>query len=687
MSGPAAILDIQDLHVSYAAPGGNLRVLRGVNLAIAPGETVGLVGESGSGKSTLAFAVMRYLAGNARIERGRVDFEGEDLLALPENRLQRLRGRRIGMVYQDPNTALNPSLKIGEQVAEAPCHHDGLSPTAAWDKAAGLLDMVRLPDPSFMMGKFPHEISGGEKQRALIAMAFACRPSLLVFDEPTTALDATTAAGILDLIRGLQAETGTAVLYITHDLGIVARIARRVSVIYAGEIVEAGPADAVLTRPRHPYTRALMASVPNPFRAGERRRLKSFAGLAPDLRAPPPGCIFQSRCPFVEEACRTGIMRLSGPDTHRDSCRRTEARVLPLPRAGPRRPDTRRPAEGKVVLDIRDLKVRYRRSFLLHRLLGRPPEIVHAVNGVSFVVRAGETLGLVGESGCGKSTLARALVGLERADGSLRLDGRAVPLGPRMDRAYRAQVQIVFQNPDLSLNPRQSVGEIVGRPLRLLRPGEAVERRVAELLERVNLPQGYARRYPHQLSGGEKQRVALARAFSPFPRVVICDEITSGLDVSVQAAIVNLLAELQDEFGTAYLFISHDLNVVRHIADRVAVMYLGRFVEEGDGERLFAPPYHPYTEALLSAVPVPEPTLSARQVRLEGPLPSPKNPPPGCPLNTRCPRKLGARCDTEEPTLREVGPGHRLACHIDLKALKAVPPIWQEAREGETSSA
>ena len=685
MSGGAdgAGLAVRGLSVGYRTARGLLRVLDGVDLSIPPGTVVGLVGESGSGKSTLAYAIVRYLSDNARVLGGSVTLDGEELLEATDRRLRELRATAIGMVYQDPAAALNPTLRLGEQLTEGLRHHERLGRRAAAARGKRLLDMVRLPDPEFIMRRYPHEGSGGEKQRVLIAMAFAARPRLLVFDEPTTALDATTAAGILDLIRGLQEETGVAVLYITHDLGNVARVAQRVNVIYAGRVVEEGHVDDVLRRPRHPYTRILMASVPNPYRGGERRRLTSFAGLPPDLVSPPAGCIFQDRCPFAEDRCRTDPVRLPGAGEHRAACLRDEetaGRPLAPQSASAVAGDAR--AAGEPLLEVTGLGVEYGRRSLAEQILRVPPERVHALTDVDLAVGRGETVGLVGESGCGKSTLARTLVGLVSFRGTIRMGGTQVRTPADMHALYRRAVQIVFQHPDLSLNPRMTVGKIVGRPMQLYEKltGKELDRRVAGLLEEVRLPARYARRRPHELSGGEKQRVAIARAFGPKPSLVICDEITSGLDVSVQASILNLLADLQDRLGTAYLFISHDLNLVQHFADRIVVMYLGRVVElrAAAGDRL-VPPFHPYTEALLSAVPVPEPGLESRRVRLEGPLPSPKDPPPGCCFTTRCPRRLGPECDARRPSLVEAGAGHRLACHIPLPDLAAAPPIWRRA--------
>jgi len=680
MSAPRG-LEIEALSIGYRTEHGTLHVLRDIDLSIGPGETVGLVGESGSGKSTLAYAIVRYLSANAVVLGGTVRFQGEDLLAAGEERLRQLRGGPIGIVYQDPATALNPTLRLGEQLIEGLVEHEGLTAETARARARELLDLVKLPDPGFIMARFPHEVSGGEKQRVLIAMACACRPQLMIFDEPTTALDATTSAGILDLIRRLQAELRISVLYITHDLGVVANVAQRIDVIYAGQIVEEGPVADVLGRPRHPYSRMLCASIPNPYARHDGRRLTTFPGLSPDLHDLPIGCIFEERCPYVRDACREAPVPLPREGEHRTACIRLDAIAdAPLPSQAPAAGGQAQKQTG-TVLEVAGLRVTYGRSALLDRLFGVPPSLVYAVTGIDLEVGTGETVGLVGESGCGKSTLARALVGLTRFAGELRLDGRRIAGPDDMRGDYRRAVQIVFQHPDLSLNPRMSVGEIVGRPIRLYEGlgGRDLRRRVEELLDRVRLPAAFARRYPHELSGGEKQRISIARAFGPRPRLVVCDEITSGLDVTVQASILNLLADLQDEFGTAYVFISHDLNLVQFIADRILVMYLGHLVEERTttGGQM-APPFHPYTEALMSAVPVPEPTIEARRVRLEGALPSPADPPAGCPFHTRCPRKIGAVCVEERPALRPVGDGQRLACHIPTDELSAVEPIWRK---------
>ena len=674
------VLDIAGLNVVYRTPRGALQVLRNVSLQVAPGEVAGLVGESGSGKSTLAYAAMRYLSPNAEILSGAIRLNGDDLLTLSQTELGDIRGNRLAMVYQDPNTALNPALTLGEQIIELLVRHRDISRRHAAQDTVELLRMVTLPDPAFIMTKYPHQVSGGEKQRVLIAMAFGCEPDCLVFDEPTTALDATTAAGILDLLRRLRDARGIAALYISHDLGTVSEICQTTSVIYAGQIVETATTADLYRDPQHPYTRSLMASRPNPFGPAPRRRLTAFGGMPPQMYEPPAGCAFQARCPFVKPACSGDGVKLPTTGSHRTACIRwqdTRQSALPSPETS----ETEHLATAAPVLSFSDLVVNYGRRTLWDDLTRRPQEQVQAVAGVSLEIPAGATVGLVGESGCGKSTLARALVGLVPFSGSIQLDGRSYDNAKALDAPYRSAVQIIFQHPDLSLNPRHKIKEIIRRPLLLHggMSGREANRTVVSLLDQVRLPKAYVERYPHQLSGGEKQRVAIARAFGLRPRLVICDEITSGLDASVQASIVNLLADLQDEIGTAYLFITHDLNLVQHIADQVAIMYLGRLAELRGAEGLYRPPYHPYTEALLSAVPTPDPSVTARRILLEGTPPSPKNPPPGCRFSGRCPRNLGDICAQEAPPLRQFSDDHWLNCHLPEAELRHLPDVWVHA--------
>jgi peptide/nickel transport system ATP-binding protein len=530
------VLEISNYALDYTTPHGPIRALDDVSLSVARGEMLGLVGESGSGKTSLAWAIMRYLAPNAVERAGSLRLSGEDLRALTPRQLTALRGARIGMVFQDPSTSLNPTLTLGRQITESLELHRGLSPAAARIEAEAMFARVGLRDPAAMLRRYPHEASGGEKQRVVIATAFACRPDCIIFDEPTTALDVVTARQILDLFATLQAETGVASLYISHDLAIVSGLTQRVAVIHRGRIVEQGTTADVFGAPQHDYTRALLAAVPRP----EERLVHTV------------------------------------------------------------------PEDAAPLVSARGVTVRYGRPAFLSGLLGRKPRGVVGAEDVSLMLRPGEVLGVVGESGSGKSTMARALTGLAAFEGQLSVNGRAVAGAAQMGREYRRDVQIVFQHPDSSLNPRHRIREILSRPLQLYGDtgGSGVDAAIAQMLEAVRLPAVFASRYPHELSGGEKQRVAIARAFAPRPRLVICDEVTSSLDVSVQASVVRLLVELQRQTGVAYLFISHDINLVRQIAHRIAVMHRGRLVETISVEDLAEHgPSHPYTAQLMAAVP------------------------------------------------------------------------------------
>ena len=670
-------LRVRDYSVSYATGRGPLQVLEGVDLAVRPGEVLGLVGESGSGKSTLAYAVMRTLRAPIAAESGDIALGGVPLRGLDEHRLSSIRGNRIAMVFQHPGASLNPTLTLGEHFRQVLARHRDIAPGDMAGETERLLAMVGLPDPSLMARKYPHEVSGGENQRAVIALAFACEPELVLFDEATSALDATTAANILDLFRDLQRESGVAALFISHDLGVVSEIAHRVAVIYAGRIVEVAPVADLFSAPRHPYTRALLASLPRPSLAG--RGLAAIPGALPDRIRPIAGCHFADRCTMAIDACREGVIPLEGHEGHLVAClRHGEPAAGDAPRVTPPAADAPTPARP-VRLSARALTVRIERFDLLTRLLGRPPDAVHAVDRIDLSLGAGETLGLVGESGCGKSSLARALTGLRGFEGEIRIGERTVRSPADMDREYRRRIQVVFQNPDHSLNPRHTIGTILARPLRLYRglSGSSLRDRIADLLERVQLPRHFAERYPHELSGGEKQRVAIARALGAEPEIIVCDEITSGLDASVQAAVVNLLREIRSATGVSLLFITHDLNLLRHVADRVAVMYLGRIVEIRDAARLAEPPYHPYTEALLSSAPALEAGLDVRRVRLAGVIPSRIGKLGGCPFESRCPRRIGTICRQAPPPEVRAGEGHVIACHLDAAVLERVPPIWQ----------
>jgi peptide/nickel transport system ATP-binding protein len=666
-----AALRIEDLSVRYATARGDVQALDQVSFAIPRGTVMGLVGESGSGKSTVVLALLGLLGGSARVTASSMSFDGHDLLRDPVS----LRGRRIGVVFQDPSSVMNPSLPVGLQVAEPLLVHRRMGRAEAFARAEALLVETGIQRAAAVMRAYPHQLSGGMKQRAVIATALAAEPDLLLLDEPTTALDVTVEAQILDLLETLRVRRGLTMLLVSHNLGIVDRICDGLTVLYAGRTVESGPAADLLHAPLHPYTRGLLGALPRPDRPHP-GRLVPIRGNLPSLIDPDPGCNFRPRCPFAVGACGNPQPLSEAGAARQVRCHRADAvRDLPWPLPeGP--PAVALPgADSVALLEARDLRRSFQHGGMLAGLLGRRAEPVRAVDGVSITLHPGETLGLVGESGCGKSTLGRLLLRLVRADGgSLRFAAAEVPAEP--GPAFRRRAQIVFQNPDTSLNPRQTVETILRRPLHrfgLAHGGEAV-REVDRLLDLVRLPSAYRSRYPHQLSGGEKQRVGIARALASQPDFVVCDEAVSALDVSVQAAVLNLLADLRDRLGVAYLFISHDIGVIAHIAERVAVMYRGRLVEEGRTAQVLHPPYHPYTEALLSAVPmVGMRGRSAVRIRLAGDVgDAPAG--VGCCFASRCPRRIGPVCDTTPPPWRAVGDGHRIACHIPLPELEAVPP-------------
>ncbi|HEV7263462.1 MAG TPA: ABC transporter ATP-binding protein [Falsiroseomonas sp.] len=660
------LLDITGLSVAYATQRGPLHALQDVSLSIARGGAMGLVGESGSGKSSVVLALLGLLDKGAKVQAERLDFAGEDL----RHAAARLRGARIGTVFQDPAAALNPALRVGFQVAEPLVQHRGLTPPAALARAVELLGEMGMPRPAEVAQAYPHQLSGGMKQRAVIATALACEPELLLLDEPTTALDVTVEAQILDLLEKMRRERGVALMLVSHNLGIVDRLCDELTVLYAGRVVERGAAAGMLMAPRHPYTRGLLAALPRADR-GRLGRLVPIPGSLPDLTNPEPGCNFAARCPFRNQGC-DAPQQLRPADGRAVRCHRVgELAGTPWPE--PEHVDAERAALGPTLLEADGLARRFRLGGGFFEMFRRRAE-VRAVDGVVLSLRRGEVLGLVGESGCGKSTLGRLLLRLIDADeGMIRFDGAPVP--PRPGTAFRRRAQIVFQNPDSSLNPRQTVEQALLRPLVQfgLASGAEAKREVDRLLDLVRLSPAYRPRYPHQLSGGEKQRIGIARALASRPDFLVCDEAVSALDVSVQAAVLNLLADLRDALGVAFLFISHDIGVVAHIADRIAVMYRGAIVEEGPVEAILAPPYHPYTQALLSAVPlVGESARAAARLRLAGDV-STAAADVGCRFAHRCPVKLGARCDTEAPRMREVGPGHRIACHLPLEELARAP--------------
>jgi peptide/nickel transport system ATP-binding protein len=673
----APALQLDDLEVEYRVRGIWRRVLRGVSFEIAQGESYGLVGESGCGKSTAAFAALRYLARNGRVSGGSINLGGRDLLGMSSEQVRELRIKTVSMVYQNPGSALNPSIRIGDQVAEV-YRLMGVGDDDATERAQEMLAKVRMSDPARVMQRYPHQLSGGMNQRVVIAMALASDPTLLILDEPTTGLDATVEGEVLDLVNGLRAEFGTSLLFISHNLGVIAKMCDRMGVLYAGRLVEEGRVREVFDNPRHPYTIGLLRCIPRGGVRKDQQRLDTIAGFLPGLGAELPGCVFADRCGLMkalgsEERCQgeePPMHQLGGG--HGARCHFHE-RAHTLPRVTEPLPAPRAASDKDAVPVLRAENVR--------KTFHQDGQAVHALADVEFALAPGETLGLVGESGSGKTTLARTLLGLTEADeGSVvELDGTPLAsiIAKRKGEQVRA-LQIVFQNPDSALNRRFSIHRIIARALTTLigLSGEPRESRLRELAHSVRFDVRLIGARPAQLSGGLKQRVAIARAFAGDPQVVVCDEPTSALDVSVQAAILNLLVELQGEKGVAYLFISHDLGVVRYLSDRIAVLYLGRLMELGGAETVFEPPQHPYTEALLSAVPTAEGAERTR-IRLEGEIPSAAEPPSGCVFHTRCPRYLGAICEEQEPPLEEVEPGHFMRCHIpvdELRTIQQTPP-------------
>jgi peptide/nickel transport system ATP-binding protein len=667
----APALEVKDLCVDYRVRGNWREVLRGVSFTVERGASYGLVGESGCGKSTTALAAIRYLPRNGRVRSGSIEVAGVDVLGLKGRDLQRYRGDVVSMVYQNPGTALNPSIRVGKQIAEVFTAR-GAGNDEARERSLAMLRQVQIADPESVMQRYPHQLSGGMQQRVVIAMALGVDPALLILDEPTTGLDATVEAEVLDLINRLQAEFHTAVLFISHNLGVIRKMCSTVGVLYAGEMVEEGTSEQVLHDPRHPYTVGLLRCIPRGGVRKDHGRLDTIPGYLPPIGANLPGCVFADRCALAEDICRAEKPPLTPVGLGHVSRCFFHERAQELPRAmaadleGAGQVDR----SGEPLLDVHDLGKIFRQG----------GGEVHALGGVSAAIWPGETLGLVGESGSGKTTFARALLGIvEPTKGSVSLDGRelAPTLAKRTSEDVRS-LQIVFQNPDSALNRRHTVRRILRRSLKRLAgiTGKAADDRISVLSEAVRLPNRAILQRPAMLSGGQKQRVAIARAFAGEPRLVVCDEPTSALDVSVQAAILNLLVELQTDGDTAYLFISHDLGVVRYLSDRIAVLYLGRLMELGTAEVVFSGPHHPYTEALLSAVP----TIDGEQrkrIRLEGDIPSAADPPTGCVFHTRCPRFLGERCVNEEPPLVEAEPGHLMRCHIpieELRRLQLSPP-------------
>jgi peptide/nickel transport system ATP-binding protein len=673
VSEPA--LRLSALDVRYRVRGRDRRVLRGVSLEIKPGQSYGLVGESGCGKSTAALAVVRYLPRNGAVSSGTISVAGRDVLALRGRALREYHARTVSMVYQNPGAALNPSMRVGSQVAEA-FTVLGLPGDEAAERAKAALARVQIADPGSVMQRYPHQLSGGMQQRALIAMALAKDPALLILDEPTTGLDATVEAEVLELVSELQSELGTSVLFISHNLGVIAKMCSRVGVLYAGRLVEEGPVDTVLQDPRHPYTVGLLRCIARGGARKDHGRLDTIPGFLPSLGEEPRGCVFADRCALADEHCHAEEPPLLAVSAGHESRCWYHERAVDLPRE--EADEIELPAvnrSGRPLVELAGLTKVFRQR----------GNDVHALTHVDAAIWPGETLGLVGESGSGKTTLARTLLGIVApTEGTATLEGKLLPARyQKRSHADLRALQIVYQNPDSALNRRHSVRRILLRSLKKLAGvgGRAAEQHVLDLADRVRLSERTLTQKPVQLSGGLKQRVAIARAFAGDPKLVVCDEPTSALDVSVQAAILNLLVELQAERRVAYLFISHDLGVVRYISDRIAVLYLGRLQELGPAEVVFDGPHHPYTEALLSAVPTIE-GGGRERIKLEGEVPSAAAPPSGCVFHTRCPRRLGAICEQVEPPLVQAEEGHLMRCHIPIEELRRL-----QLRKGEKALA
>jgi peptide/nickel transport system ATP-binding protein len=663
------LLQVRDLRTWFLTDAGPVRAVDGVSFDVHAGETLGIVGESGSGKSVCAKSIMRLLDEPARIVGGSILFRGRDLALLDEDRMREVRGREIAMVFQDPMTSLNPVLRIARQLIESMTAHGRFTAAAARIRAVDLLRRMGVASADTAINSFPHQFSGGMRQRVMLAIGFSNEPALLIADEPTTALDVTIQAQILDLLRSLNADMGTAVILISHDLGVIANLCSRVLVMYAGEVVEEGAPEDLLTDPRHPYTWALLHAAPRIDAEVEDRRLVTIDGQPPDPRAWPSGCRFRARCPFAIEKCADHPELLSAGANRATRCWVTQNGGSLSTPARPRAQSAvpQEAARAVPLLTISGVQKHF--PLTKDGFFGKQ-RLLRAVDGVDLEVMSGETVGLVGESGCGKSTLARLVTRLhEPTAGKIVFAGTDITHASQSAiRPLRRRMQMIFQDPYASLNPRMNIGEILSSPLilhGLVRDTSAGRVRVAELLDLVGLPRQSVERLPHEFSGGQRQRISIARALAVGPDFVVADEPISALDVNIQAQIINLMVDLQERLGLTYLFIAHDLAVVRHLCDRIVVLYLGKVMEVGNAAELFARPLHPYTRTLISAAPVPDPRIerARRRVPMKGEPPSAINPPSGCRFRTRCPI-AEARCEAEEPPLHQAANGQSVACHF-----------------------
>ena len=686
------ILEIDKLSISFFTRLREIPAVMDFSCTVQPGEAMGLVGESGCGKSTVALGVMQDLGVNGRIVGGSIKFKGRDLGEMSTEELRDIRGNEIAMIYQEPMASLNPAMRIGRQLMEVPMIHEGISEEQAYQRALEVVTDVKLPDPERILRSYPHQLSGGQQQRIVIAMALMSKPALLILDEPTTALDVTVEAAVVELVKDLGKKYGTSMLFISHNLGLVLETCDRICVMYSGEAVETGSIKDVFDKMQHPYTQALFRSIPLPGADKNARPLKAIPGNFPLPHERPPGCNFGPRCDyFLKGLCdaqeRISMVDIAGDDRHKSRCLRIDDIDWNAPLLATQ--STEKTPPGQVVLKMDKLKKYY--EVAANALFGGGDrKVVKANEELTFEAHESETLAIVGESGCGKSTFAKVLMGLETAtEGAIVLDNHEIQSTSieKRDTKTIADVQMVFQNPFDTLNPSMTVGRQIMRALEVFNIGTSdAERRerMLELLDLVKLPRAFADRMPRQLSGGQKQRVGIARAFAGGARIVVADEPVSALDVSVQAAVTDLLMDIQRKNKTTLLFISHDLSIVRYLSDRVMVMYLGHVVELGTTDQVFAPPYHPYTEALLSAVPIADTKVQKQHIVLEGDIPSAMNPPSGCPFQTRCRWKSqvpGGLCEREVPPIRTLADGHQIKCHLSDEVLGGMEPVIKLAAE------